>query len=355
MKNLRLAAATTVLCLAALLVPGPAAARTITLGSEMIRPLTSTTIFSGPNVTIANPRPEGPNNPGFAPVDGQIVRWRLATQPGTNVYRLSVLHPVGDGTYVATATSDPESASTVFNEVFTTALPISAGDLIGLTVQSSEAQAKVNVYGGGESQFGWVPFLGIGNPAAAPDAVQGIEFAFNADLVPVPGVSLVAPSSGPVGGGTAMTIAGRDFAEVSGVSFASVPASSFVVLSENEIAAVAPPAAGPGPVDVTVTNSVGTSDAVAADRFTYLAPPGPPPSTPTPAGGPSPAQLVARTCTVPRLIGKTLPASRRILSRSRCRLGAVRGQRRAGKKVTRQSPRPGIARPAGWVVNVTIH
>jgi hypothetical protein len=350
-----------VFCLAALLAPGSAAAQTITLGSELIKPLNFTTVLSGPEVTIANPRPEGPNNPGFAPADGQIVRWRLAPQSGTNVYRLTILHPVGDGTYAATATSDPETASSVVNEVFPTALPIVAGDLIGLTVQSSEAQTKVSVYGGGNSQFGWVPFLGIGNPAAAPDAAASIEFAFNADLVPVPEVTLVAPASGPVGGGTAVTIAGRDFAEVSGVSFGSVPASSFVVLSENRIAAVAPPAAGADPVDVTVTNSVGTSAAAPAGRFTYLAPPAPPPppgpsastSTP-PAAGPSPAPPASRACKVPRLIGKTLPASRRILRRSGCRLGAVRGLRRAGKKVTRQSPRPALARQPGWVVNVTI-
>jgi beta-lactam-binding protein with PASTA domain len=57
---------------------------------------------------------------------------------------------------------------------------------------------------------------------------------------------------------------------------------------------------------------------------------------------------------VPRLTGKTLPETRRLLRASRCRLGAVRGHRRSGDKVIKQSPRPGLARPAGWAVNVTI-
>jgi hypothetical protein len=363
MEKLRLAAATTVLCLAALVAPAAAAARTITLGAELIKPVTFNQGFSGPTTTVANPNPGNPNNPGIAPSNGEIVRWRLAAQPRPNVYRLTILHPAADGTYTATATSDPESASSTVTEVFDTELPIGAGDLIGLDVQSSEGPAIVGAYGGGNNQLVWVPSLGLGDPGVAPSLDENaIEFPFNADLVPVPEVTVVAPDSGPVGGGTAVVISGRDFSEVSGVSFGSVPASSYVVISENRIDAIAPPAVGTGPVAVTVANPAGAGTAAAAGRFTYLAPPSPPaPSTSTssgsstPTAGGTPEAPLARACKVPRLIGKTLPASRRILSRSRCRLGAVRGPRRLGKKVTRQSPRAGISRPPGWVVNVTIH
>ena len=351
MGKLRLGAATVALCLAALLAPAGAGARTITLGSELVAPQTWSTVFSEPRVTVANPELVGPRTVAFSPVDGRVVRWRLAPQPGSEEYRLTVLRPDGSGAYTVTATSDPKSASGTVTEVFTTALPIEAGDLIGLNIQSTEPQATMHgASAPGSVQFAWVPFLGLGDPARGPTPVGAVEFGFNADVEPAPEINLVAPSSGPVAGGTGLTITGRDFRQVSGVSFGSVPASSFFVVSENVIAAVAPPAAGPGPVDITVTNSVGTSPAVPADTFTYVAPSAPPAqSTPTP-----PPATIARTCTVPRLIGQTLPASRRILSRSRCRLGAVRGQRRAGRKVTRQSPRPGLTRPSGWAVNVTI-
>ncbi|MBS1884767.1 MAG: IPT/TIG domain-containing protein [Actinobacteria bacterium] len=350
MGKLRFAAALIALGLTALLAPGNAAAGTVTLGSELITPQTMTTIFSGSTVTVANPEPLGPRTVAFSPVDGRIVRWRLGPQSGSDEYRLTVLRPDGSGAYAAIATSDPERASSTAIEVFTTALPIEAGDLIGLNVQSTEAHAQVHAGGAGAVQFAWVPSLGIGGPAAAPTTtVGGIEFGFNADVQPTPEVSLVSPSSGPVGGGTAVTIVGRDFSQVSGVTFGSTPASSFAVLAEDRIVAVAPPATTAGPVDVTVTNAVGASAAGSADRFTYLAPA--PVAAPTPTAQ---TQAAPRGCTVPRLTDKTLPASRRILSRSGCRLGAVRGHRQAGKKVTRQSPRPGVVRPPGWAVNVTI-
>jgi len=129
MEKTRLAVITSALCLLALLGPGSAVARTITVGSEMIGPMPHLISFSGPTATIANANLAGPN-PAAAPVDGRIVRWRVARQPGTDTYRLTVLHPTGLGTYTATATSDPETASNVYTKVFTTGLPIQAGDLI---------------------------------------------------------------------------------------------------------------------------------------------------------------------------------------------------------------------------------
>lgn len=350
MRKIRLAAIATVLGLAVLLVPGTAAARTITLGGELTGPTSFTISFAGPTGTIANGVLTGPNAT-VAPVDGRIVRWRMGPQPGTDTYRLTVLHPTGLGTYVATATSDPKAASNSVSSGFTTALPIQAGDLIGLGISTTEALAKIFVApAAGATQFGWGPALEVGSPAAVPGFVSGYESQFNAELAPAPRVSRVAPASGPLAGGTAVIVFGRDFTDVSGVSFGSVPASSFTVLSENEIAATAPAGVRPGPFDVTVTSAIGTSPAEAADTFTYdPAPPAPPaPPVPTPTPEPTP------TCKVPSLTGKTLPATRRLLRRSRCRLGAVRGQRRTGDKVIKQSPRPGLSRPSGWAVNVTI-
>jgi hypothetical protein len=275
----------------------------------------------------------------------------MALQPGGDSYRLTVLHPTGLGTYMTTATGDPEAASNLYPSLFTTSLPIQAGDLIGLSVDSAEPQAKISVsQASGATLAGWDPQLGVGSPARAPSGLlAGQVFQFNADIAPAPRVSRIIPAIGPLAGGTSVVIFGRDFDQISGVSFGGVPASSFTVLSENEIAATSPPGARPGPLDVTVTGAIGTSPTEASDTFTYEpAPPGPP--APTPAAPLEPAPR----CKVPRLIGKTLPASRRLLRVSRCRLGAVRGHRRSGDKVIKQSPRPGLSRPSGWTVNVTI-
>lgn len=349
MGKIRLAAVATVLCLAALLAPA-AGARTILVGGELTGPANNTASFVGSSATIANALLPGPN-PTAAPVDGRVVRWRLGPQPGTDTYRLTVVHPTGLGTYTATATSDPQTASSVFTQAFATALPIEAGDLIGLSISSAESPVKFRVAQvEGAANLAWDPLLAVGAPAAAPGGgFTGYESQFNADLAPAPAVRRITPALGPLAGGAAVVISGRDFTEVGGVTFGSVPASSFTLLSENEILATAPAGARPGPVDVRVTNAIGTSPTGPESVFTYE----PAPPVPTPPPAVAPAEPTPR-CQVPRLTGRTLPESRRLLRRSRCRLGAVRGRRRNGDRVIRQSPRPGLDRPSGWTVNVTI-
>ena len=86
-----------------------------------------------------------------------------------------------------------------------------------------------------------------------------------------PSVKKLAPKTGPAAGGTVVTITGTGFNGTTAVSFGGVPAGSFTVSSSTSITAEAP-AGTSGTVDVAVTNPVGTSPAVAADRFKYAAP-----------------------------------------------------------------------------------
>jgi hypothetical protein len=83
-----------------------------------------------------------------------------------------------------------------------------------------------------------------------------------------PIVRNVTPSHGKSEGGTAVTIEGADFTEVSSVKFGSVSASSFTVQSASKITATAP--AGSGLVNVTVTDAGGASSTTANDQFGYL-------------------------------------------------------------------------------------
>jgi hypothetical protein len=89
--------------------------------------------------------------------------------------------------------------------------------------------------------------------------------------VPQPAVSSVAPSSGPAGGGTVVTITGTDLTGASAVTFGGTPATSVTVNNATQVTATSP--AGTGLVDVTVTTSGGTSATGAADQFTYIGPP----------------------------------------------------------------------------------
>ena len=87
---------------------------------------------------------------------------------------------------------------------------------------------------------------------------------------PFPFVTRVEPNRGPPYGGTSVTITGGNFTGATGVTFGSVKATSFEVVSEDSIRATSP--AGAGTVNVRVTTAEGTSVEVEQDRFTYVVP-----------------------------------------------------------------------------------
>ena len=101
---------------------------------------------------------------------------------------------------------------------------------------------------------------------------NGVQQTVNEAFSPVtaPAVTAVSPTSGPLAGGTTVTITGSGFTGATAVNFGSTPASSFTVNSDSQITATSPAAAGVGPVDVTVTTPDGTSVTGAADQYTYI-------------------------------------------------------------------------------------
>jgi hypothetical protein len=99
------------------------------------------------------------------------------------------------------------------------------------------------------------------------------HYTYTAPVAPI--VTGVHPSSGPIGGGTVVTIAGTSFTGATGVSavkFGSSNAASYTVNSDTQITATSP-AGSAGTVDITVTASGGTSATGSPDRFTYITPP----------------------------------------------------------------------------------
>jgi IPT/TIG domain len=83
----------------------------------------------------------------------------------------------------------------------------------------------------------------------------------------LPVVSKLGPLKGPAGGGTQVKITGTGFTGATSVHFGSQEAS-FTVGSSTKIVATAP-AGAVGTVDVTVTNTAGTSAITTADRYKY--------------------------------------------------------------------------------------
>ena len=111
---------------------------------------------------------------------------------------------------------------------------------------------------------------------------------------PVPTVTKINTTSGPVAGGTVVTVTGSGFygggpsSEVSAVNFGTTAGTSLSVTSDTNLSITSP--AGSGTVDITVTTAGGTSLTGTADQFTYVTGPtvtGISPNSGTTAGGTS--------------------------------------------------------------------
>jgi IPT/TIG domain/PASTA domain len=314
------------------LIPS-AQASTVTLGSSLTASFSQSSLC-GSLCTIA--QSELPGAVVASPSDGTVVRWRVKAASGPGGFRLRVLHPEGFGAYTGVGTSATGTPVSFGTQVFATQLPISAGDLVGL--DPTDPNGTIGIVGTPNSKSTeWISSLADGSTRGS-DGTISIELAYNADVRPVPGVASLSPSSGPVAGGTSVTIAGHDFEGTTAVSFGGTPAASFAVDSDSQITAVSP--GGPaGSVDVRVENP-GESPVVSSDVFSYAEPP------------------VVVGCVVPNLKGKTLKKARVALKKAHCRLGKVspkgnRKLRRRGR-VVKQSPKAGVSRSAGAKVNVKL-
>lgn len=116
--------------------------------------------------------------------------------------------------------------------------------------------------------------VAVANPGGASATLAG-AFTYVAAPAPPPAVTAVAPASGPVGGGTLVTVSGAAFQAGAAVTFDGAPAALLAASPDQLL--VQAPAHSAGAVAVTVANADGQSATLAA-AFTYVAPPPPPPS-----------------------------------------------------------------------------
>jgi large repetitive protein len=104
------------------------------------------------------------------------------------------------------------------------------------------------------------------NASVTVDGVSSGPSVQVATVIPV--ITSTIPSSGPVSGGTSVTITGAGFTGATSVKFGANNATTFTVNSATQITAMAPP--GGGLVDITVTVGGSTSATSSADQFTYF-------------------------------------------------------------------------------------
>ncbi len=101
-----------------------------------------------------------------------------------------------------------------------------------------------------------------------PSPVDDFTYLAVSSATGAPVVTQVTPAAGPLGGGIRVTLTGSHFTGATAVDFGGTAAASFVVQSDAQIVAVAPPHAA-GSVVLMVTNAVGSSPTVPAVSFTY--------------------------------------------------------------------------------------
>lgn len=306
----------------ALVMAVAAGATTVTVGS-VLPPTFTSTPFEGVRSQFNTTLPET-GAAVASPVNGEIVRWKVVGAVG-GPFTLRVLHPNGAGAYTATGTSQPAKPNGPGIETFPTNLSIRSGDLIAVdSTNPTDEIGVATVAGAGYGIFSSPPFEGSTNAPALAKTGQEIELA--AEVQPAPAITKVTPSGGSVLGGEKVTITGTNLAGASAVMFGDVAASSFTVVGEEKITAVAPAQTKVGRVDVTATTLAGESPTVRADSYFY-------------AG-----------CTVPNVVGKKLGSAKANLRGAGCGVGKVtkvKVPRKKDGKVVKQGAHPGAVLAPG--------
>lgn len=262
-----------------------------------------------------------------SPIDGTIIRWRVNGFEGP--WRVRVMTPNGGPSFTAGAASAAETVTDKGIHVFSTSLPIKAGQTIG--IESTGAATFGIAAAPGATYAVFFPPLAEGATGDALTSSANASFTFSADVLPPPTIAGTFPATGSVAGGTPIAIPGTDFIDVKAVSFGGVPATSFSALSEGVVTAVAPKSKVIGPVPITVTTVSGT--ATSPQPFTY------------------------QGCKVPQLKDRKLKAAKKRIRKAGCGVGKVRLMGGATSKtgsVVKQGPKAGKVLPPGAKVNVKL-
>jgi hypothetical protein len=226
----------TVVALAAFaLVAGTAAAKPVVVGSSLTGDFRAGFVKNAG--TYFNSALADPSANVVSPVDGIVIRFNLLGAKG-GPYRLRVLSPEGGSVYRATASTPPLTFDGV--EPHFPPLKIEAGDSIGLDLPAEGKIAAAPT--GPESAYAaWVPPLGSGAALPYTGTNTGRELGFNAEVLPAPVVTRVAPAVVYFRKGGRVKIFGENFSRVSRVTFGAKRARWFKVVSERLIVATAPP------------------------------------------------------------------------------------------------------------------
>ena len=132
------------------------------------------------------------------------------------------------------------------------------------SVATVDAQGKVSGH-----QPGWAYIQATADGVKAGAEVQ-VKAVATPPTTPAPVLADVTPGSGPISGGTAVTVRGTGFQTGAVLSFGGTVANAATVVSDTMMTALTPPASA-GIVTVEVVNPDGQRSGL-TNSFTYLAP-----------------------------------------------------------------------------------
>jgi IPT/TIG domain len=214
---------------------------------------TALTINSDTSITVKSPA-------GTAPVDITVV-----APGGTSGIVTADKFTYGPTVTALSPAGGPSAGGvtiTVTGTGFTAGATVHFGTLLGSGVTVVSATQLTVVAPGASAQT--VDVQVTTAAGQSPVNQPGDQYTFGT----LPTVTGISPATGPLAGGTAVTITGTNFISASTVKFGTIAAASVSFKSSTQL--VATTAAGPASVvDVTVTTPVGTSATSSADQFTY--------------------------------------------------------------------------------------
>lgn len=270
-----------------------AGAFTYSASSPNVRPvvggLTPTSAGPGSTVTVSGAGFVGVSAVRFGSASSSSVTvvsagtLRAVVPAGSGSVDVTVVTPSGVSaavsasrfSYLPLPTVTGLSPSTV-RSAGGTSVTISGSGLAGATSVTFGGVAASSFTVLSSTQISAVVPPGTGTVDALVATVAGTSPAGPASKLtyaPVPTIAGLVPNSGPVAGGSTVTITGSGLAGVSSVLFGGVAAASFVPVSDSEVRAVVPANAAPTTVDVRVTTPGGTSPIVPVGEFRYAGAP----------------------------------------------------------------------------------
>ncbi|MET9845715.1 IPT/TIG domain-containing protein [Streptomyces ossamyceticus] len=214
---------------------------------------TSFTVNSSTQITAVSPSGTGTVNVTVTTIQGtstQTVTFTYVTVSAPSLTGLSPSQgPVSGGTGVTLTGANLSGATAVrFDGVAATSFTV---------VSATQITAVAPAHAAGAAA------VTVTTPGGTSNSLVYTYFA-------APTVTGVAPSQGPVSGGTGVTLTGANLFGATAVRFDGVAATSFTVDSATQITAVTPPHAA-GATAVTVTTPGGTSSPDDPQAYFYYA------------------------------------------------------------------------------------